>query len=235
MTWQSDNDSGNAQPHDHTADRQSRRRAPCTAGTARPGRRAAAAEPARRRADRHSRSGASSWPRRAPAAASPGAMVVTLSSANRHTAISANPSSMAFRRPMRAADDARRQRADHAADRPRDHADGHILGPEAEPFGAVQREPRRERLKGQLQQERRQEDRPHPRHLAAHGRPRGIEERSERGLGGVRLRRGRLAKARRRTPRQSRARCPPQSGTPAACRASGPASGTRSPRRTSGT
>jgi hypothetical protein len=81
-----------------------------------------------------------------------------------------------------------------AADRPGDEAQGDVLGPHAEAFRAVQREPRGKRLEGELQQERGGEDGAHARHDAAHGLGRGPCECLEGGGAGVRRRCPRLAK-----------------------------------------
>ena len=98
------------------------------------------------------------------------------------------------------ADEAGGQRADDPTDGPGDEAHGRFLRPHGEAFGAVQGEPRGEALKGELQQERRDEDLAHAGDHAARGGPGRIDERSERGFSGRRLRPGRLAKRERECP-----------------------------------
>ena len=92
------------------------------------------------------------------------------------------------------ADDARRQRAEYAADGPRDKPDSDVFRPDTKTLGGVQRVPRRERLKRRLQQQCGHEDRPHAGHGAADRRPRGIRDRPKGDLGGARLRPRRFAK-----------------------------------------
>ena len=69
------------------------------------------------------------------------------------------------------ADHAGGQRADHAADRPRDEANRDVLGPHAEALGAVEGEPRREGLEDHLQHERGEEHGAQPGNGTAHRGP----------------------------------------------------------------
>ena len=108
--------------------------------------------------------------------------------------MSANPSSIAFRRPMRTpmtpAGSAPMTPPMAQAMKPMRR----FLRPHGEALGTVQCEPRGEALKGELQQARGDEDLAHAGHDAAGGGHGGIDERAEGGFSGGRLRHGRLAK-----------------------------------------
>ena len=216
-------------------DRRSRRRAPCRAGTARQRRRVARAGSARRTSDRRSPSGTSSrgrereQRRRLRHARHP---------VEREEAAGHDPEPEQHRvAPADAhANDSGGQRSDHAANRPRDEADRHVFRAHTEALGAVQRVPRGERLKGELQQQRRRRRwRACPARRRERG-PGGVEQRSKGRLGGLAFR----TPAARRRPKRKRRRDHEHGAgrneeRRSACRACGRASGIRSRRRTSGT
>ena len=86
-----------------------------------------------------------------------------------------------------------RQGAKNAADGPGDEPHRHVFRTDTEALGAVERIPRRECLKRELQQEECEKNGAHARDIAAEGRTRRVRDRAPCRGRGARIRGGRFA------------------------------------------